>query len=343
MQPGVGVKWRSDQLQNHGAGAVGQFGGGCRQPGLPDPRLAAKHHTRQVQSAGQRRGPGLLKKCHLTITAHQGTTPHPHRLDALAEHLMMHDRSLDALCRGGRAALQLEARADKRCHRIGDHHRPWRRQARYPRGHVGAQPVHVSFGAVQVHQPAVHPHPYADTYPKPALRLLAEPGHLVDDLQTRMHRAAHIVLMGYRIAENRQKSIALAPADIALEAMHDRLDLLAVAADQQALGLRLHATRQVRRIHQVGDQDRQSANLTGLVRCGQQVLCIDVALVGGQDLLSQRVRGHPVTTVDRRDRPIQKLIDRRRFVPCNSVTDSRVGHPAVAYIDIVSPPLDQRC
>ena len=165
----------------------------------------------------------------------------------------------------------------------------------------------------------------------------------MDDLQTRMHRAAHIVLMGYRIAENRQKSIALARADIALEAVHDRLDLLAVAADQQALGLRLHATRQVRRIHQVGDQDRQSANLTGLVRCGQQVLCIDVALVGGQDLLSQRVRGHAVTTVDRRDRPIQKLIDRRRFVRCNYVTDSRVGHPAVAYIDIVSPPLDQRC
>ena len=43
-----------------------------------------------------------------------------------------------------------------------------------------------------------------------------------------------------------------------------------------------------------------------------------------------------LTAIDRRHRPVQKLIDRRRFVPCECVTDWRVAPPTVAHIDIVS-------
>ena len=41
----------------------------------------------------------------------------------------------------------------------------------------------------------MHPHPHGDADPKPALRLLVEPGHLPGDLQPRQHRPARIILM----------------------------------------------------------------------------------------------------------------------------------------------------
>ena len=118
-------------------------------------------------------------------------------------------RPSTAFDRSRRAGLQLEACPYQRLHRLGDHHRPGRRQARHPRGNVGGQPVHVAVGGVQIHQPSMHPHPHADGDPKPALRLIVEPGDLAGDLQTRQHRPARIVLMGGGVTENRQKSVAL--------------------------------------------------------------------------------------------------------------------------------------
>ena len=141
---------------------------------------------------------------HLTVAAHQRAPPCPHRLDPLPDHLMMGDRSLDAFDRSRRAGLQVEACPYKRLQRLRDHHRPGRRQVGHPRGHVGGQPVDLVVGGVHVNQPAMHPDPDADIYPKPALCLLVEPKHLAGDLQTRQHRPARIVLMGSGVAENRQ-------------------------------------------------------------------------------------------------------------------------------------------
>ena len=48
---------------------------------------------------------------------------------------------------------------------------------------------------------------------------------------------------------------------------------------------------------------------------GQQILGLGVHPIDGQHLLRQRRRGHPITSIDRRHRPIEQLIDRRRRTP----------------------------
>jgi hypothetical protein len=58
-------------------------------------------------------------------------------------------------------------------------------------------------------------------------------------------------------------------------------------------------------------------------------------LVGSQHLLRQRTCGHPITAVDRRNRTIQKLIDRRRTTPGARVIDSQAPPPA-AHVNIAS-------
>ena len=118
------------------------------------------------------------------------------------------------------AALQLEVVAHQWLDRLRDHHRPGRGQTRHPRGQVRGKPVHVVLGGIQIHQPAMHPHPHCDLNPEPALGLLTEQGHLTGDLQPRQHGAADIVLMRSRIPEHRQQPVALRRPDMALEAVH---------------------------------------------------------------------------------------------------------------------------
>ena len=117
--------------------------------------------------------------------------------------------------------------------------------------------------------------------------------------------------MRHGVTEHRQQPVTLGRADMPLVAVHDAQHQVAVAAHQQPVGLRLHPGRQHRRIHQIGEQDRQPPDLTGIARGGQQILGLGVAAVDGQHLPRQRRRGRPITTVDRRHRPIQQLIDRR--------------------------------
>ena len=55
----------------------------------------------------------------------------------------------------------------------------------------------------------MHPHPHIDFNPEVALRLVTKPGHLASYLQTRQHRSAHIVLMGYGMTKNHQQAVAV--------------------------------------------------------------------------------------------------------------------------------------
>ena len=243
MQTGVGVKRRSHQLQHCRPGAVDQLGGRRRQPGLPDPRLAAKHHPRRAQRAGSRPRPTLRQPRHLAVAAHQRTAGDSGGLRPLADHLVVGDQPVHALDRSSGAALQLEGVTDQRRDRIGDHHRSRRCQTRHPRGQIRRQPVHVVLGGVQIHQPAVHPDPDRDLNPEAALGLLAEPFHRAGDLQPRQHRAPHIILMRLGMTEHRQQPVTLGGPDMPLIAVHDAQHQVAVTAHQQAVGLRLNAGR----------------------------------------------------------------------------------------------------
>ena len=79
-----------------------------------------------------------------------------------------------------------------------------------------------------------------------------------------------------------------------------------------------------RRIDQIGEQDRQSPNLTSVTRGGEHILGLGVAPIDREHLIGQRRRCHPIATVNRRHRTIQQLINRR--------------NPTVAHVNIVSPP-----
>jgi hypothetical protein len=102
---------------------------------------------------------------------------------------------------------------------------------------------------------------------------------------------------------------------MALKAIHYREDQLAIAAHQRPIRLRLHPSRQRCRIHQIGEQDRQPPNLTGIAGSAEQVLGIGVVAVDGQHLPRQGRRGGTVTTVDGFHRTIKKVIDRRAAFP----------------------------
>ena len=112
---------------------------------------------------------------------------------------------------------------------------------------------------------------------------------------------------------------------MAPKTIHDRQDLFAVAAHQHPVGLGLHPGRQHRRIHQIGEKYCQPANLTRIGRRGQQILGLGVHPISGQHLLGQRRPGHPITTVDRRHRLIEQIIN-RRDAPRTGVTVPRRAH-----------------
>jgi hypothetical protein len=140
--------------------------------------------------------------------------------------------------------------------------------------------------------------------------LVAEPGHLPDDLQSGVHRAAHVVLVRDRVTEHRQQSIASGRADVALVSVHGAQHLLAIPANEEPIRFGLHPSRQHRRIDQIGEQDRQPPNLTSRTAraehiIGEQALGISVRAVDGLYLSGERRGTRAVTAVDRGHRLIQ--------------------------------------
>jgi hypothetical protein len=50
----------------------------------------------------------------------------------------------------------------------------------------------------------MHPDAHRNLHAEPAPRLLTEMAYFAGDLQSRLHRAAHIVLVGHGVTEHRQ-------------------------------------------------------------------------------------------------------------------------------------------
>jgi hypothetical protein len=123
---------------------------------------------------------------------------------------------------------------------------------------------------------------------------------------------------------------------VPLVSVHGAQHLLAVAAHQESIRLGLHPSRQRRRIHQIGEEDRQPPDLTRIARRGQQVLGLGVRIVSSQHLSRQGRRDSTITAVDRRHRAIQQLINRRPTLRAG-FTVSRRAHSTVAHLDIVAP------
>ena len=102
----------------------------------------------------------------------------------------------------------------------------------------------------------MHPNPDVDLDPDAAPCLVAEPGHLAGDFQAGMHRTAHIILVGDRVTEYRQHAVTLSRSNVPLIPVHGVQHLLAIAAHEESVRLGLDPSRQHRRIHQIGEEDR---------------------------------------------------------------------------------------
>ena len=154
---------------------------------LTDAGLASKDHARRGQVAGLRSRPRLLEPRKFTVAADQRTSLDPGRLCSLTDHLPVGDRLRDPLDRRGSRRSMSNASPNERRHDIGHHHGPGRRQRADASGEIGAKPVNVVLGDVEVHQPAVHAHPEVDADTEPALGLFAKPAHFTRDVQPGPH------------------------------------------------------------------------------------------------------------------------------------------------------------
>ena len=125
---------------------------------------------------------------------------------------------------------------------------------------------------------------------------------------------------------------------MALVVIHNFQHQVAILSHHQAIGLRLYLRGQRRRIHQIGEENRQPPDLTGRTTSaehvvGEQALGICVRTVDGQHLSSERRGACSVTAVDRRDRPIQQLVDRSAAI----TTVAPVAVVPAVHVNIVSP------
>ena len=143
-----------------------------------------------------------------------------------------------------------------------------------------------------------------------AVGLFAEPGYVPGDFQPGLHRPKDVVLVCLGVTEHHQQPVTCFEPMCALISTRDPQHLLAVAAHQQPVRFRLELGGQHRRIHQIGEQNRQPPNLTGIGRGGEQILRVEIAVVDRQHLPGQRRRDRTITTVDRRNRTIEQFIDR---------------------------------
>jgi hypothetical protein len=120
---------------------------------------SAHYHRRSAQRGRLGARPTLLQKRNLLLATHQGTLPEFGRGDPFAQHLVHGDQLVDSLDLGRWVLVEL-----KRCHVPAARPRP--RSPPSPaapapasRGEVRRQAVDVVLHGVQIHQPAMYPHP----------------------------------------------------------------------------------------------------------------------------------------------------------------------------------------
>ena len=81
--------------------------------------------------------------------------------------------------------------------------------------------------------------PHINAHPELALSLPAQCPYVAGDVQTGLHRAAHVIFMGNGMAKYRKQPIALGRGDVALVTVDDPLYLFAVSAHKEPVALGL--------------------------------------------------------------------------------------------------------
>ena len=108
---------------------------------------------------------------------------------------------------------------------LGDDNGTWRREPGDPRREVGAEAVHVVLCDVEIDETAMDSDTHRDVETEPPPDPLAERGHFPGDVETGLHRASHVVLMCFGMAEHGEQPVTLNGEDMALVAVDDLIDL----------------------------------------------------------------------------------------------------------------------
>ena len=122
---------------------------------------------------------------------------------------------------------------------------------------------------------------------------------------------------------------------MALVALDCACHQFAVLADEHPVGLGFQPGGQLRRFDEIDEHECESSHLTGLVRSGEQILCVGVGVVYGQHLTRQSGCRLAVTAVERIHGPIEQIVDRRVAIISGVAAPRRL---VVVHVDIVSSP-----
>ena len=245
-----------------------------------------------------------MQSSEFILTANQGTADLSARLVFTGDPVV-DDLPLDAFDSLGRAGLEVELVA----YHPFDRHR--RRdlagvgQAADAGGEIGAQPVDVVLGDVEVDQSAVDADTDVDIETEAVVHPRTEVGDFADDVQAGQHSTMGIVFVCLRMPENSHHAVALGGADVALVAGDDPPDDVAVATDDRTVDLRFGPGRQRGRVDEVGDKHGQPPNLAAVGGGGQKVFSVGVTAVDRQHPAGKCVRGDTVAAVDGPDRTLE--------------------------------------
>jgi hypothetical protein len=214
---------------------------------LPDPRVARDED--RLPEALLRLLETVEQEPKLLLTPHEGREPgrpvetarDPARLD----HPVDPDRLGDALERRGAPVLRDEEPRHEPQRRVADHHRVGLGEGLEARGYVQRVaerqrlPLLPAPHLADYHRPGVDPDP--DLEPQAVLGL--EPGgqdlELAQDLAARPHRALRVILVGLRVAEVDEQTIAQVLGHLALVARDRLRGARVIGLHDPAVGLRV--------------------------------------------------------------------------------------------------------
>ena len=185
---------RSSEFEDNPTAGPSHIRGLCGEPTLSDARFAAEQQPGLRKCAALRLLPHLPHATALALSSDQRTVSGTGWKRPLPDYPVVGDQLPDTLHLSGSTLLDLNVVAHQRLDRRGHHNPSRRRQAGHACREVGGQSVDVVLDLVQVHQPAVHAHTNVDLDPEPTPGLFTDPSDVGDDVHTRQHRSARIVL-----------------------------------------------------------------------------------------------------------------------------------------------------
>ena len=211
-----------------------------REARLADARLARNQHDAALAGLGLL--PAPLQQRQLLLAADQRRAGRAQRLEAalgpaLAQHPRGHDRRGQALDLDRAEILIVEQPAGQPPRARRDHHRARLGQRLQPRREVRRLADDPAFLRFALADEIAHDHQAggdADPHLQWRRRDGVEPGHLLDQLQRRAHRALGIVLVGPRIAEIGEHAVAHVLGDKPAAAPDHLGDAAVIGADHRA-------------------------------------------------------------------------------------------------------------